>query len=179
MLLGMVSCTKQAPVQSTCVMTVASPGEEYTRAILYDVNNQAIDSVTPGAGATIVRCDSTDMPYLGFLRFYNPADPTDVIELPVAIEGGEVTVDLKSLPGAVGTPLNEKLYDFIVERNRLNVLYDPSRNPDLTLDDLQKAYSTFYVEQINKSEKIVGDFLEDSYGVHILPGDREKLRPRS
>lgn len=177
LLLGLVACAKKTPEQSMCVMSVASPGEEYTLAVLYDVNNQVVDSVIPGDGSTIVRRDSTEMPYLGFLRFYNTSDPVDVIELPVAIEGGDVTIDVNKRLGATGTPLNEKLHEFLLERNRLNMLYDPLRNPDLTVDDLERAYSIFYVEQINKSDKIIGDFLEASYGVHILPADRNKLRP--
>lgn len=177
-LLSMVSCGRKAPVQSTCVMTVASPGEEFSRAVLYDADNQALDSVCPGEGATIVRNDTTAMPYLGFLRFYNPAEPADVIEIPVAVEGGEVTVDLNRRLGAVGTPLNDKLYEFLAERNRLNKLYTPSNNPGLTLEEMESAYSIFYVEQINKADKLIGDFLEKSYGVHIQPGDRAKLRAR-
>ena len=79
------ACGSGASNKLECTVSIVSPGEEYARAVLYDVDNRALDSVVfSNNEAVMVRRDTSEMPYLGFLRFYNPADSLDFIELPTA-----------------------------------------------------------------------------------------------
>lgn len=172
------ACGSGASNKPECTVTIVSPGEEYAQAVLYDVDNRVLDSVVfSNNEAVMVRRDTSEMPYLGFLRFYNPADSLDFIELPMAVERGDVNIDLSHGIGLSGTPLNERVHGFLIARARLNSQFDIENDTSVTVEGLRKAFSQFYVEQINANrDNVLGDFLRESYGIHVLPADRPKLK---
>ena len=156
------ACGSGASNKPECTVSIVSPGEEYARAVLYDVDNRALDSVVfSNNEAVMVRRDTSEMPYLGFLRFYNPADSLDFIELPMAVERGDVNIDLSHGIGLSGTPLNERVHGFLIARARLNSQFDIENDTSVTVEGLRKAFSQFYVEQINACLLYTSDAADD------------------
>lgn len=173
-----VCCSTDTSDQSVCNISVIKPEGNYTYAVLSDSDEHTVCNLVfneQKASAQIT--DSLSMPYIGCLRFVNPADNMDIIELPVAIEAGKVSVDLSDGISLKGTPLNDKLQAFLVERGRLSARLNPQTHPDVSIEDLRRAYSAFYKEQIiANNNTVLGDFLLKNYAVHLLPADADELR---
>lgn len=123
------------------------------------------------------RDDVADMPYVALLTFTNPADSMDVLQIPVAIEKGDVTVELGDIVKVSGTPTNELIDDFLLERFRLQSRLLPMvESGEIGTDGIHREYSKFYAAQIVKySGTPLARFILDAYGNNITVEDRDMV----
>lgn len=175
------SCGRKVPVQSRCTVRLHSIYPEYSVGELRGLGHELLDSTLRLVNDTLsfVRTDSTRMPYMAFIRLHNPQDRADWIEMPVAIEGGVVEVDLGRYIETKGTPLNEQVQEFLNARQTVNESLDTKKNPGLTVEDIRSAYSRFYREQIlSNADNVLGDFIYKAYSVHLQDEDRSAVESK-
>jgi hypothetical protein len=127
-----------------------------------------------------VRADSTEMPYIAFIRLINPKDPLDWLELPVAIEEGVVDIDLGDVVKLSGTKTNKNLQQFLNEREKMRENLNPStEDMKAALEEVANTYSAFYAKHILKNaDNVLGRFVYKAYGSHLTDADREKVEAK-
>jgi DNA primase large subunit len=127
-----------------------------------------------------VRADSTEMPYIAFIRLINPKDAMDWLELPVAIEEGQVDIDLGEVVKLSGTKTNKNLQQFLNEREKMREELNPSTDDvQAALDEIANTYSAFYAKHILKNaDNVLGRFVYKAYGAHLNKADREKVEAK-
>ncbi len=169
--------------QGDCQVTIAMDIPGYSRVDLYDAHNHPLDTtiVISDGQAQFLRTDSAQMPYVAMLRFRH-SDPMQVIELPIAVERGQVSVSLGNQVYITGTPLNTDLQSFLSARSKLGRSVDEKVVADTTLAVNEKVqamrdeYSKFYKDQILSNKNTpVGDFIYRQYGHHLQPADKEAV----
>lgn len=111
------------------------------------------------------RTDVENMPYIGLLVFENPADSMDIMEVPVAIENGNVTLEISDIIWLKGTPTNHRLQNFIVERSKLKQELQSKIESDIKPEEIREAFSQFYGQQIvSNSDNPLAEFIFHAYG---------------
>ncbi len=161
-----------------CDITVKSEFPEYSVAVMKDVDGRVIasDLKTVDGVISIERNDTAAMPYFAFVLLKNEADSMDYLEIPVAVEAGSPRIIVGERMTIGGTELNDALDHFLAERSRLGRRFDDVTDGNLTVEKLREAYSNFYMSQIlENNENIIGRFIYRTYGVHLLPDDKDKV----
>lgn len=176
--LALASCGG-APKQSRCNVEVFSPEKKYTEVRLMSTDGHVLDSTLVVRNDSILfsRTDSTAMPYVATLRLRNPSDSIDMIFMPIVIEGGTVRLDLTSRISLSGTDDNEKMYQFLKEKNRFSANYE---NPGHDTGKLREDYSRFFADQaILYGDNIVGEYILRTYGSLMTAEDRKRVDQRT
>ncbi len=161
-----------------CDITVKSEFPEYSVAVMKDVDGRVIasDLKTVDGVISIERNDTAAMPYFAFVLLKNEADSMDYLEIPVAVEAGSPRIIVGERMSIGGTELNDALDHFLAERSRLGRRFDDVTDGNLTVEKLREAYSNFYMSQIlENNENIIGRFIYRTYGVHLLPDDKDRV----
>lgn len=161
-----------------CDITVRSEFHEYSVAVMKDVNGRIIASDLKAVDGiiNIERNDTAAMPYFAFVLLKNETDSMDYLEIPVAVEAGSPKITVGERMTIEGTELNDALDHFLAERSRLGRQFDDLSDGTVTVEKLREAYSNFYMSQIlENNDNIIGRFIYRTYGVHLLPDDREKV----
>jgi len=161
-----------------CDITVRSEFPEYSVAVMKDADGRVIASDLKAVDGviSIERNDTAAMPYFAFVLLKNEADSMDYLEIPVAVEAGSPKITVGERMTIGGTELNDALDHFLAERSRLGRQFDDVTDGNLTVEKLREAYSNFYMSQIlENNDNIIGRFIYRTYGVHLLPDDRNKV----
>ena len=161
--------------KGTCVINGNIIYPQYETIYMVDVAGAVVDSVLRSSDGDFrfVYDKAESMPQIVTLQFCNPADQTDRMYLPVALEPGEVEVKIGEYIGVWGTPLNYEIKDFFDE---LQVLSDEYAQNVSTVQQMEIAYSNFYRIKIQEnSDNVFGAYLTLAYGRELLPSDLEIL----
>lgn len=161
--------------EGACVIegNVAVP--EYEMMYLVDFDGTPIDSTSRAADGAFrfVYADSTAMPKVVVLEFRNPESAADVMYLPVALEPGQVNVAIGEYIGLSGTPLNDEIKLFFDDMQAVSDRFDEEVS---TVEDMKKAYSTFYLQKmLDNDENVFGDYLKMAYARELTPEDLATL----
>lgn len=149
--------------------------KEYTMAYLLDLNRQRLDSVPLEGGRFAFQVtDSVATPYAVVVRLVSPQDALDNLDMPVMVESGTVSLRLGEYIYTSGTPLNQKVQDFL---NALQQFKDGFQLADhQSSNQLQTAYSEFYRQQIlSNRDNVLGAYIYHDYGMHLNEADREQV----
>lgn len=96
--------------------------------------------------------------------------------LPVALEAGKIKVVLDSIIYTGGTPLNDKLQDFILAKQRFVLKEDASRSKD----ELPRLFSTFLKKQVlGNLDNIVSQYIYQTYSTKLTNEDKKEILERS
>ena len=101
-------------------------------------------------------------------------EPLNQMDLPVMVENGTIQVGLGEYIHISGTPLNDRVQDFL---NALQACKDNlSARKGVTVEQIQSTFSGFYKEQIllNK-DNVLGGYILRDYGVHLNAADRASV----
>lgn len=175
LLVGLASCGGRGPVQGRCVVNVVSEYPEYDHGYLKSQEGARLDTLRLVDGRlSFERTDTAAMPYIAFIHLANREDSTDWLEMPVAIEGGEVEVTLGEYIETKGTPLNAQVQEFL---NDLQATATSIRQrEDIGIDEIESLYSAFYRQQIlSNKDNPLGAFILRNYGVHLKGEDRQAV----
>ena len=110
--------------------------------------------------------------YMAELLFFNTADSTDYVVVPVGIENGTVTISYGASFKISGTPLNKKVYAFLSGMSRLR---DEVTSPQRTVavSEIPNEFSHFYCRSITLNyDNPLGAYIFDRYGSRLLGEDR-------
>jgi hypothetical protein len=181
-LLCMAGCRNES-FDGKCTVRIHSTYKDYPVVHLQKPGGAIIDStlhIDAHDSLVFVRADSTEMPYIAFIRLINPNDAMDWLELPVAIEEGRVDIDLGDVVKLSGTKTNKRLQQFLNERQKLREEVNPSVDDmKAALDEITNAYSAFYAKHILKNaDNVLGRFVYKAYGEHLNDADREKVEAK-
>ena len=145
---------------------------EYDMAYLADLDRHRVDSTAlEGGDFHFVVADSVDQPYAMLLQLVDREEPLNQMDLPVMVENGAVRVDLGEYILITGTPLNDRVQQFL---NALQACKDRvAAQKDVTVEQIQATFSGFYKEQIllNK-DNVLGGYILRDYGTHLNAADR-------
>ena len=165
--------TQNTPKGCTLTGHVSMP--EYDMAYLADLDRHRVDSTALNGGDfRFAVADSVSRPYALLLQLVDREEPLNQMDLPVMVENGTIQVDLGEYIHISGTPLNDRVQDFL---NALQACKDNlSARKGVTVEQIQSTFSGFYKEQIllNKDNVLGGYSLRD-YGVHLNAADRASV----
>jgi hypothetical protein len=165
-----------------CTVKIHSTYKDYPIVHLQKPGGVMVDSTLRISADTLtfVRADSTEMPYIAFIRLINPNDHLDWLELPVAIEEGEVDIDLGDVVTLSGTKTNKHIQNFLNEREKMRANLNPSTDDmKAALEEVEQTYSSFYAKHIlDNTDNVLGKFIYKAYGSHLLPADRERVEAK-
>lgn len=170
-LLSLGACgTSGSPKGCSLTGHVSMP--EYDMAYLADLNRHRVDSTAlEGGDFHFVVADSVDQPYAMLLQLVDREEPLNQMDLPVMVENGAVRVDLGEYILITGTPLNDRVQQFL---NALQACKDRvAAQKGVSVEQIQATFSGFYKEQIllNK-DNVLGGYILRDYGVHLNAADR-------
>ena len=121
------------------------------------------------------KLDSIAEPYMAVVRFINPNDSMDVMDMPVAIENGEVSITIEEYIKTKGTPINTYIQKFLDGMQALHDAMQMDRDADAK--DVAEAFSSFYKEQIvTNSHNCLGKYIWKQYGMHLSAEDKEEAK---
>ena len=153
-----------------CTGHISMP--EYDCVYLADLNRHRVDSTAlDGGNFHFVVSDSVSRPYAMLLQVVDREEPLNRMDLPVMVEKGTVRVELGEYIHISGTPLNDRVQDFL---NALQACKDRvTAQAGISVEQIQSTFSGFYKEQIllNKDNALGGYLLQD-YGVHLNAADQ-------
>ena len=164
--------------QGPCTLTVTTPYGKYQSAALLDGSQKQLEAETALTAGTVTfsRDDADRMPYIATVQVMNPADSLDVLEMPVVIEAGEVTLELGPSVSLSGTADNRAMYRFLRDKAKFDATYS---NPEMDVKKLHSDYSAFYRDRIlENADNPVGRYIYDTYGAHLLTDDREQVEEK-
>lgn len=169
------SCSKQQNTQSRCAVEMKIEYPEYTQGYLKSVDGKCLDSLTVTNGhLNLERTDSLSMPYVAFINLKNPADSIDWIEMPFVVEGGKVNIEIGKYISTSGTPLNQRMQEFL---NDLQAARSSLDNKSLSIEEINRIFSEFYKQQIlSNKNNVLGQYIYKSYGVHLNDADRRLVK---
>lgn len=150
--------------------------EGYKMAYLVTSSGNRIDSSEIKNGRFYLEKDSNIVtPYVATIQMTAEQDPTDQLNMPIAIENGTIEVELNEYIKLSGTPLNTQVKEFLdaLQHCKDGVV---SRK-DATPEDISESFSQFYKQQIlSNKDNAVGRYIYDNYGVHLSAADREQVK---
>lgn len=165
--------TQNTPKGCTLTGHVSMP--EYDMAYLADLDRHRVDSTAlDGGDFRFSVADSVSRPYVMLLQLVDREEPLNQMDLPVMVENGTIQVGLGEYIHISGTPLNERVQDFL---NALQACKDNlSARKGVTVEQIQSTFSGFYKEQIllNK-DNVLGGYILRDYGVHLNAADRASV----
>ena len=169
-----VACSSQDASRG-CALTGHISMPEYDCVYLADLNRHRVDSTAlDGGNFHFVVSDSVSRPYAMLLQVVDREEPLNRMDLPVMVEKGTIRVELGEYIHISGTPLNDRVQDFL---NALQACKDRvTSQAGVSVEQIQSTFSGFYKEQIllNKDNALGGYLLQD-YGVHLNAADREQV----
>ena len=172
LLLG--ACGTQNTPQG-CILTGHVSMPEYDMAYLADLDRHRTDSTAlEGGDFHFAVADSVSQPYAMLLQLVDREEPLNQMDLPVMVENGTIQVGLGEYIHISGTPLNDRVQDFL---NALQACKDNlSARKGVTVEQIQSTFSGFYKEQIllNK-DNVLGGYILRDYGVHLNAADRASV----
>ncbi|MEY8705921.1 DUF4369 domain-containing protein [Bacteroides faecichinchillae] len=170
----MESCRKQQ-IQSRCIVEMKIEYPEYTQGYLKKLDGKQLDSLIVINGhLNLERTDTLLMPYVAFISLKNPTDSIDRIEIPFVVEGGKVNIEIGEYINISGTPLNQRLQDYL---NDLQALRSSLDEKTLSIKETNHIFSEFYRQQIlNNKNNVLGQYIYKSYGVHLNDTDRDLVK---
>lgn len=96
--------------------------------------------------------------------------------LPVAVEAGKIKVVLDSIIYTGGTPLNDKLQDFILAKQTFVLKEGAGKSKD----ELPRLFSAFLKKQIlGNSDNIVSQYIYQTYLTKLTNEDKKEILERS
>ena len=161
--------------KGACVINGNVSYPQYETIYMVDIAGAVMDSVSRSSDGDFrfVYDKAESMPQIVVLQFHNPADQADRMYLPVALEPGEVEVNIGDYVGLRGTPLNYEIKDFFDD---LQALADSYAQNVATVASMEEAYSNFYRTKIQEnSDNVFGAYLTLAYGRELLPSDLKIL----
>ena len=165
--------TQNTPKGCTLTGHVSMP--EYDMAYLADLDRHRVDSTAlDGGDFRFAVADSVSRPYALLLQLVDREEPLNQMDLPVMVENGTIQVGLGEYIHISGTPLNDRVQDFL---NALQACKDNlSARKGVTVEQIQSTFSGFYKEQIllNK-DNVLGGYILRDYGVHLNAADRASV----
>lgn len=170
----MESCSKQQ-TQSRCIVEMKIEYPEYTQGYLKKLDGKQLDSLIVINGhLRLERTDTLLMPYVAFISLKNPIDSIDRIGIPFVVEGGKVNIEIGEYINISGTPLNQRLQDYL---NDLQALRSSLDEKTLSIKETNRIFSEFYRQQIlSNKNNVLGQYIYKSYGVHLNDTDRDLVK---
>lgn len=176
-LMALAACRPGDEASGACDLRVeiALPG--YTEVCLMTPEGCPTDTLQVDAEgrAILTWPDTAVMPRLLLLHLENPADSTDILNMPFVVEPGRVNVSIGRYIRTEGTPLNQRLQHFL---DALQALHDEwaGRN-DLSQAVKDAQASAFFSQQmlLNKDNP-VGHYLYSRYANRLNQEDRERVK---
>ena len=159
------SCTPKG----ACVIDGNVSYPQYETVYMVDIAGEVVDSAARASdGDFRFVYDKVDlMPQMVVLEFRNKDVPADRMYLPVALEPGDVKVNIGEYIGIWGTPLNYEIKDFFDD---LQALTDEYAENVSTVDQMDAAFSSFYLEKMQENQdNVFGVYLKLAYARELLP----------
>ena len=148
---------------------------QYQKAYLMDLNLNLVDSVNLENGNFKFRKDeNVTIPYAMIVQLQSNQTPDDLIEMPVFIENGTVTMEIADRVHLSGTALNEALQDFLKALQHCKNAIKAKEN--VTLEEVEATFSEFYKQQIlaNKNNAL-GKYIYQEYGENLNIRDKQQV----
>ena len=158
------SCTPKG----ACVIDGNVSYPQYETIYMVDIAGEVVDSAARASdGDFRFVYDKVDlMPQMVVLEFRNKDVPADRMYLPVALEPGDVKVNIGEYIGIWGTPLNYEVKDFFDD---LQALTDEYAENVSTVDQMDAAFSSFYLEKMQENQdNVFGVYLKLAYARELL-----------
>lgn len=175
LLVWLTACSDNS-TKSGCHIKGHTTFKEYKKAYLVAPSGNRIDSSLIENGEFhFEKIDSIAQPYVATIEMINPQDPSDQMDMPVAIENGDVRIILEQYIQTSGTPLNVRVQEFL---NALQSCKDGvSTKEGIALNEVGNIFSRFYRQQIlSNKDNAVGKYIYRNYGVHLNGADKELVK---
>lgn len=172
LLIGLCGCSHE----KGCTVQGSISLPEYKSAYIFKTDRTPLDTIAVTDGAfSAVLADSVAQPYVVIMRFVNPSDSMDFMDMPVVVEPGVVKLELGEYIHSSGTPLNKLVEEFFVELQACkdNIMADTA----VAASDVKNIISEFYKQKIlaNKGN-VLGRYIFDYYGRSLSEADREQVK---
>lgn len=174
--LGLAACAGNNTARQGCAIEGTLAFSEYKTVYLMDEHGTPTDSCEVKDGKfRFEKAQPIEKPYVAILHMAAEGDPTDWMEMPVAIENGTVTVGLDEYIRLEGTPLNARIKAFLDALQHCKDGMDD--RTDVTLEEIGELFSAFYKQQIlSNKENAVGAYIYRNYGLHLVEKDKAEVK---
>lgn len=159
-----------------CTLDGHTSMTEYDMAYLTDLQRQRLDSTVLNDGKfSFEVADSVAQPFALIVQLVDNEQADALLEMPLMVENGHISLEIGEYIQTAGTPLNEGIQQFL---NELQTCKDKlAGRKDITPQEIGISMSKFYKQQIllNKSNAL-GHYIYHDYGAHLTPTDREEVK---
>lgn len=173
--IGFTACS-DTPARPGCRIKGEISFNEYETVYLIAPAGNKVDSCDIKNGKFYLEeTDSIASPYVATIHMAAKNDPSDILDMPVAVENGTVKVGLGEYIKLSGTPLNDRIKGFL---DALQQCKDGATAKDgITAEEVIETFSQFYKQQIlSNKDNIVGEYIYGNYGQHLNAADKELVK---